>query len=171
MISKTMTEALNNQINAELFSSYLYLSMASYAAHEGMAGAANWFTVQAKEEVTHAQRFYNYVNSQGERVLLQAIDSPKSAFESLLAAFEETLAHEKKVTALINDLVSLARDEKDHATEIMLQWFVTEQVEEEESAADIVNMLKLGGNQGGALFMIDKELGARTFTPPADTAE
>ena len=168
MISKTMTDALNNQINAEMFSAYLYLSMAAYATRAGLPGAANWFSVQAKEEMTHALRFYNYINSQGEHVVLTAIAGPQTEFDSILAAFEETLAHEKKVTALINDLSTLARDERDHASEITLQWFVSEQVEEEESASDIIAMLKLAGTQGGGLFMVDKELAARVYTPPTD---
>jgi ferritin len=171
MISKKMTEALNNQINAELYSAYLYLAMSSYASHNGLPGVANWMNIQAKEEMTHAERFYNYVNSQGAHVVLQAIECPPSDFDSALAIFEQTLEHEQKVTSLINDLANLAVEEKDHATQIMLQWFVSEQVEEEESANDILTKLKLAGEQGGGLFMIDKELAARTFTPPAAEAE
>ena len=166
MISKEMTNALNKQINAELSSAYLYMSMSAYAAHAGLKGAANWFAVQTQEEMAHAQRFYDYVNSQGEHVVLGAIPQPQTEFASLTDMFERTLAHEKKVTALINDRVNLAAAEKDHATSIMLQWFVTEQVEEEESASDILATLKLTGQSGGGLFMLDKELGARVFTPP-----
>lgn len=167
MISEKMTSAINEQINAEIFSAYLYLSMSSYASFTGLKGAANWFYVQAKEEMTHAERLYNYVNSQGKRVVLTAIDAPQVEFASILDAFEVTLEHEKKVTALINNLVNLASDEKDHATEIYLQWFVTEQVEEEESAQEIIDRLKLAGETGAGLFMVDKELEARVFTPPA----
>lgn len=166
MISEKTVEALNSQINAELFSAYLYLSMSAYSESVGLKGAANWFFVQAQEEMAHAQRFYNYVNSQGGRVILQAIEQPASEFNSLLHAFEETLEHEKKVTALINGLVDLASGESDHATAIMLQWFVSEQVEEEESAGEIIDRLRLAGETGAGLFMVDNELATRVFTPP-----
>ncbi len=166
MITEKMAKALNEQINAELFSSYLYLSMSSYAAHIGLPGIANWFYIQAQEELTHVQRFYAYINSQGQRVILGAIEKPKSDFDSALSMFEETLQHEQLVTGLVNNLVNLAREERDYATEIFLQWFVSEQVEEEENGSDIIAKLKLAGDQGGGLFMIDKELGARVFIPP-----
>jgi len=170
MISDKIAQALNDQINAELFSSYLYLSMSSYAAHTGLPGIANWFYIQAQEELTHVERFYAYINSQGQRVILDAIEKPQSEFESALSMFEATLQHEQLVTGLVNDLVNLARDERDYATEIFLQWFVSEQVEEEENASDIIAKLKLAGEDGGGLFMIDKELGARVFTPPPPAA-
>ena len=168
MISKEMAEALNKQINAELYSSYLYLSMSSCSSFTGLKGAASWFFVQAQEEMTHAQRMYNYVNSTGGRVVLAAIEQPQVEFDSLAHMFEETLGHEKKVTAMINDLVNMAVEEKDHASEVFLQWFVTEQVEEEESAGDVLARLKLAGGDGSGLLMIDAELGARVFTPPPD---
>ena len=170
MISDKMTEAVNKQINAELYSAYLYLSMSSYMSANGIKGAAQWFFAQAQEEMTHAWRLYGYVNSQGKHVELMAIDQPPTQFESLTHAMEETLTHEKKVTGLINDLANLAREEKDHASEIFLQWFVSEQVEEEESVNEVLDQLKLMGDYGGGLFMIDKELGARTFVMPADLA-
>jgi ferritin len=170
MISQKMTDALNSQINAELFSSYLYLSMSSCAAHIGLPGVAKWFYVQSLEELTHVQRFYDYINSQGQRVLLDAIEKPESEFDSARTMFEMTLSHEQLVTGRVNDLVNLAIEERDHATEIFLQWFVSEQVEEEQSASDILAKLKLAGDQGGGLFMIDKELEARVFTPPAANA-
>lgn len=167
MIDPKMTEALCSQINAEMYSAYLYLSMSSYASFSGLKGGANWFAIQAREEMTHAQKLYDYVNSQGERVVLDAIEKPPSEFTSLLNAFEETLAHEQKVTSLINALADLAVEQKDHATAIFLQWFVTEQIEEEESAKELIDRLKLAGDSGSGLFMIDKELSARVFTPPA----
>lgn len=170
MISEKMTQAINEQINAELYSAYLYMAMASYAYETGMAGAANWLSIQVKEELSHAEKFYGYVNSQGQRVILKAIDAPPADFESMTAVFAEVLTHERKVTALINDLVNVAQGEKDHATEIFLQWFVSEQVEEEESAMDVLAKLKLAGASGGGLYMIDKELSARVFTPPATGA-
>ncbi|MBT3193191.1 MAG: ferritin [Verrucomicrobia bacterium] len=167
MISDKMTEALNDQINKELYSSYLYLSMSSYAAHIGLPGVANWFYVQAQEELSHVERFYAYINSQGQRVILGAIEKPESDFTSALAMFEAALEHEQFVTGRVNDLVNLAVEERDHASQIFLQWFVTEQVEEEENASDIIAKLRLAGDQGGGLFMIDKELASRVFTPPA----
>ncbi len=167
MISKNMTDALNVQINKELFSSYLYLSMSSYASHIGLPGVANWFFIQAQEELAHVQRFYGYILSQGQRVILDAIEKPESEFASALAMFEAALVHEQYVTGCVNDLVNLAVEERDHASQIFLQWFVTEQVEEEENASDIIAKLKLAGDQGGGLFMIDKELSARVFVPAA----
>ncbi len=166
MITDKMAAALNKQINAEWYSAYLYQSMSAYATAQGLSGAANWLSCQAKEEMTHGMKIYDYLNSVGARVVLTAIDQPPTDFESVRDVFEQTLAHEKKVTALINGLANLARDERDHATEIFLQWFVTEQVEEEENANDILSHLKLAGSEGGGLFMIDKELGTRVFTPP-----
>jgi len=161
MISKKMTTALNEQINAELYSAYLYLSMSSWASYQGLSGVATWLFMQAREETEHAQKIYQYVNSVGERVALKAIAKPPAQFKSVTDVFEEVLAHEKKVTALINALADQAKKEKDHATEIFLQWFVTEQIEEEEHAGDILAKLKLVGEKGQALFMMDARLGAR----------
>jgi ferritin len=171
MISQAMTEAVNAQINAEIYSAYMYQAMSAAAAHAGLSGIANWLSMQTMEELTHAQKFYAYLLSQGARVELAAIDAPPKEYDGAVAIFEAVLAHEQKVTALINDLANLAADEKDHATGIFLQWFVSEQVEEEEHAGDILAKLKLAGATGGGLFMIDKELGARTFAPPAAEAE
>lgn len=166
MISKKMSEALNLHINAELYSAYLYQSMSAYASFSGMKGVANWLSIQAQEEMAHAQMFYNYVNSQGEQVVLYAIEQPPSEFESALDLFEQTLAHEQKVTGLINELANLAQDERDHATSNFLQWFVTEQVEEEENAREILDGFKLAGGASGGLFMMDAELAKRVFVPP-----
>ncbi len=170
MITDKMAQALNEQINAELYSAYLYLAMASWAGTQGMRGSSNWFFIQAREEMTHAWRFYNYLSSQGRQVILDAIEKPAADFESLPHAFDETLAHEKLVTGLINKLVATARAEKDNATEIFLQWFVSEQVEEEESVGEIIDQLKLAGDNGGGLLLIDRELGTRAFNMPADLA-
>ena len=166
MISDKMATALNKQINAELYSAYLYMSMSADALHGGLKGAANWFRVQAQEEMMHAQKFYDYVNSQGARVVLAAIDGPPDKFKTLQNMFEEALKHEQKVTGLIHKLASMARSEDDHATGNFLQWFVTEQVEEELNTSTIANQLKIAGNAPNALFMIDRELAARVFTPP-----
>ena len=166
MISKNMVESLNGQINRELYSAYLYLGMASYAASEGFMGVANWYNIQVKEELTHAQMMYDYVTQQGGRVVLLPIESPPQDFASIKDTFEKTLEHEKAVTSLINKLVDTAKKENDHATEIFLQWFVTEQVEEEANPSEILQKIKITGGEGNNLFMLDTELGKRVFNPP-----
>ena len=171
MLTDKMKEALNKQINGEIYSAYLYLSMSAYSEYSGLKGVANWFMVQYKEEMEHAMKIYSYINNQGGQVKLMAVDQPPTEFESPLDMFEKTLKHEKSVTKRINDLVNLAIEEKDHATQIFLQWFVTEQVEEEANDSDIISKLKLAGTEGNALLMIDKELATRVFMPPAATKE
>jgi ferritin len=167
MLSDNMIKKLNYQMNREIYSGYLYVGMGAYAAELGASGVANWFNVQMQEEMSHAQKFYNYVNQQGGRVKLLAIEEPPQEFSSITDLFEKTLEHEKLVTSLINDLVVLAEKEKDKATETFLQWFVTEQVEEEANPTEILQKLKLAGGEGPGLFMIDNEVGTRIFTPPA----
>ena len=167
MISKKTEEALNQQVNAELYSAYLYLSMESYFKSENLNGFANWMRVQTQEEVAHATKIYDFINERGGRVTLKAIEGPQTEWDSALAVFKATYEHEQKVTGLINDLVDLAIKEKDHATNSFLQWFVNEQVEEESSADAIVQQLKMMENAPGGMFMLDRELGQRVFTPPA----
>jgi len=167
MLSENMEKALNKQINAELYSSYLYLSMAAYFHSTGLDGFANWMRAQAKEEDVHAMKIFDYVNERGAHVVLAEIEGPKTKWNSAVEVFEETLSHEQKVTALINGLVDLAKKESDHATDNFLQWFVAEQVEEEASAGEVLNKVKMVGEKGHGLYMLDKELGARVFTPPA----
>ena len=171
MISKKMEEALNGQVNAELYSAYLYLSMESYFKSLNLNGFANWMRVQTQEEVTHAMKIYDFVNERGGRIILKAIDGPQTEWDSPLAVFEAVYVHEQKVTGLINDLVDLAIKEKDHATNTFLQWFVNEQVEEESSADEVVQQLKMMENAPGGMFMLDRELGQRVFTPPAAVGE
>jgi len=171
MISEKMVNALNEQINKEIYSAYLYMSMSAYSTFIGLRGFANWFMVQYQEEMTHAMKIYDYVNDQGTQVKLMAISQPPTDFESPLDMFEKTLDHEKFVTKSINGLVDLAIEEKDHATNIFLQWFVTEQIEEEGNDNDIIAKLKLVGSEGNGLFILDKELAQRVFTPPAQTTE
>jgi len=171
MLSKRMTQALNEQINKEIYSAYLYLSMSAYSTFIGLKGFANWFMVQYQEEMTHAMKIYDYINDQGGQVKLLVIEQPPTEFGSPLEMFEKTLEHEKFVTKRINDLVDLAIKEKDHASNIFLQWFVTEQIEEEANDNEIISKLKLVGKEGNGLFMIDKELAARVFTPPATSEE
>ena len=167
MYSKTVEEALNKQINAELYSSYLYYSMSAWAAASDYPGMANWFKLQALEELLHVSKFFGYINDRGGRVKLGAVDAPPTEWESPVAAFSETLSHEKKVTGLINDLVNLAVAEKDRTTESFLQWYVNEQIEEEATASELLGKIKLIGDNGAGLYMIDQELASRVFTPPA----
>jgi ferritin len=154
-------DAFNKQLNAELFSSYLYLSMAAHFESRNLKGMAHWMRMQVQEENIHAMKFFDFINECGGRVTLIQINQPKTEWNSPLDAFEETCRHEAKVTGLINDLVDLALQEKDHAANTFLQWFVTEQVEEEATAQEIRDKLKLIGNNPVALFMMDQELGGR----------
>jgi len=167
MLSKTMQDALNDQINAEYYSSYLYLSMAAWADSANLKGFANWFRVQVQEEMVHVMKFFQYVLDRRGVVKLAAIAGPPTQWASPLAAFEATLAHEQHVTGRINKLADLAIKENDHASHAILEWFVDEQVEEEATADLILQQLKLAGDAPAALFILDRELGARTFTPPA----
>ncbi len=167
MISDKMVKGITRQINREIYSGYFYLAMASFAQDAGLSGVANWFNVQLQEEMSHAKKFYDYLQQRNVRVKLDAIEAPPQEFSSVTDLFKQTLEHEKKVTAMITDLVNMAIEEKDRATEIMLQWFVTEQVEEEANASDILQKLKVFGEKGDALLMIDRDLSQRVFTPPA----
>lgn len=168
MLSEKMEAALNTQMNKEFYSAYLYLSMAAYSQFVGLKGAANWFNVQVQEEMLHFNKFFAYVLDSGAKVKLMAIAKPPVEFKSLKDIFEQTLKHEKFVTQCIHGLVDLARQGKDHPTETFLQWFVTEQVEEEANANSVLARVKLAGEQG--LFLVDNELAARVFTPPAAAA-
>ncbi|MGO9121901.1 MAG: ferritin [Desulfomonilaceae bacterium] len=166
MISSRIQEAFNKQLNAELYSAYLYLSMAAYFESINLRGFANWMRCQVQEEIVHAMKFNDFIVERGGRVTLMQIEGPPTKWASPLNAFEEAYRHEQKVTGLINDLVNIAIEEKDHASNAFLQWFVTEQVEEESSADGVVQKLKLAGDHGGGMFMIDQELAARVFTMP-----
>ena len=164
MVSKKLETAINNQINAELWSAYLYLSMSAHFSNKGLPGFANWFMVQFHEEQDHALKFMNYLIAKGNKVELQPIKEVDTSWETVISAFEVTLNHERVVTALINDLVSIARSENDYATENMLQWYVNEQVEEEESAQTMIDALKLIGESGLGIYTMDKELAQRKYT-------
>lgn len=166
-IKESLEKAIDSQFNAELYSAYLYLSMSSYFSSINLNGFANWMRVQVQEELVHALKFYDYLIGRGGRVKVKAIEAPATEWDSPLDVFEHVYAHEQKVTGLINDLVNLAISEKDRATTAFLQWFVTEQVEEESSADEIVHKLKLIGDQGSGLLLLDQELGQRVFSPPA----
>ncbi len=161
MLNKKIQDAFNRQINAELSSAYLYLSMDSWLQSRGLKGMAHWMGLQAREETMHTMKFIDFINECDGRVLLAGVEGPKTEWDSALAVFEDTCKHEARVTGLIHELVDLAAREKDHAAGIFLQWFVTEQVEEEAAAKDIRDKLRLAGDNGAVLFMIDQELGRR----------
>ena len=161
MLDEKMQEAFNAQLVAELYSSYLYLSMSAYLDATNLPGFAHWMRAQAQEETSHAMKFYQYVNERGGRVTLGPIEAPPSQWDSPLAVFEAVFRHEQKVTGLINDLAKLAEQQADHAANAFLQWFVAEQVEEESSADEIVQKLKLAAAASDALLSIDHELGQR----------
>jgi len=171
MIGKKMESALNEQVNRELYSAYLYMSMSSFSDRIGLKGFANWFMVQYHEEMLHAMKIYEYIMRQGGKVKLMNLQEPPSEFDSPLDMFEKTLAHERFITKSINDLVDLAIAERDHATQIFLQWYVTEQIEEEENDNDIIAKLKLvgtGTENNNGLFLLDKELATRMTTVLTD---
>ena len=167
MLNPKMQEAFNRQINAELFSSYLYLSMAAYFESLNLKGMANWMQIQSGEEHIHAMKFYDFVNDRGSRVLLTQIETPKTEWKSALDVFEDAYKHELKITGMINDLMNLTVAEKDHAAHDFLEWFVKEQVEEESAAQLIVEHLKLVGDSGVGLFMLDQQLSRRAVSASA----
>lgn len=170
MLSQKLHEAINAQINAELWSAYLYLSMSMDAEAKGHKGVANWFYVQFKEEQDHARIFMNYLNSRDAKVELKPIEAVDTVWNSVLDMFKQTLEHEQRVTAMINNIAAIAREDKDYASINRLTWFIDEQVEEEESARDMINALEaVEGNKYG-MYMLDKELAARTYTAPSPLA-
>jgi len=166
MINKRIEEAFNIQINAELYSAYLYLSMAAYFEAQNLPGFANWMRVQFQEEQFHGLKMFDFVSERGGRVILTKIDGPKVEWENVLDVFEEVLAHEQHVTSLINNIMDIAIDEKDHATKSFLNWFIDEQVEEESAAEAIISELKLIDGKGNGILMMDREFRARVFIPP-----
>ncbi|MCL2608392.1 MAG: ferritin [Treponema sp.] len=166
MLSKTLTKALNDQVNAEMKSAYLYLAMSSCVEVAGLKGAANWLYVQTREEMAHAMHMYQYVLERGAVPELQAIPSPSVSFSGLKDIFEKVLAHEKAVSENINNIATLAMKENDHACYQFIMWYVNEQVEEEASAADIMFKLDLIGDNKGLLLGLDRELGMRSFNNP-----
>lgn len=168
MLTKNVEEALNEQLNRELYSAYLYMSISSSCTNRGLKGFANWFMVQYHEEMLHAMKFYEYINLQGGRVALKALAQPPSEFSSPLEMFNKTLEHEQFITKSINDLVELSISEKDHATQIFLHWYVTEQVEEESNDNEIIAQLRIIRDDAQALMMLDRELAARMTTVPTE---
>lgn len=168
MIKEKLEQVINKQINAELYSAYLYLSMAAYFEDANLPGFANWMRVQFEEEQFHAMKFLNYLTERGGRVHLEAIEKPRFEWNNAIEVFEETLEHEKHVTALINNIAEVAEEEKDRATQNLLIWFIDEQVEEEGAAEKILNDLKMIGGEGHGMLMLDREFATRTFVPPTN---
>lgn len=162
-----MENALNTQINKEYYSGYLYLSMSSYFESINLPGFAHWMRLQYQEEIQHVLKFFDFVNERGGRVLLQPIEGPPTEWNSPLEVFEFAYSHEVYVSELINNLVDLSVEERDHATTNFLQWFIEEQVEEEATADGVVQQLILAGEDGSGLFMLDRELGTRALSTPA----
>ena len=170
MLSRKLHDAINAQVNAELWSAYLYLAMSLDAEAKGYKGVANWFYIQFQEEQAHARIFMNYLNSRDAKVELLPIDAVPATWDSVLDMFRQTLEHEKKVTALINNLAAIAKEDRDYASENRLIWFVDEQVEEEEAARDMIfNLEAVEGNKYG-MYMLDKELATRTYVAPSPLA-
>jgi ferritin len=168
MLKEQIQDAINDQINAELYSSYIYLAMAAYFESINLPGFAKWMELQAVEENLHAMRFYKYVNDRGGRVWFKAVETPRGDWDGPADVFQNTLDHERYVSERIHKLVDLAREERDHPTENMLQWFVSEQIEEEANAEAILAQLQRMGDAKAALFMLDRELGVRVM--PTATA-
>ena len=170
MMSRNLYKAINGQINAELWSAYLYLSMSMDCEAKGYKGIANWFHVQFQEEQAHARIFMNYLNSRDEKVVLLPIAEVQTEWDTVLDMYKDTLAHEKKVTAMINNIAAIAEQDRDYASINRITWFIDEQVEEEESAREMISTFEaVEGNKYG-MYMIDKELAARTYVAPSPLA-
>jgi ferritin len=161
MLSQGIQEAINDQIHHELHSAYVYLSMSAYLEAANFTGFAQWMRMQSKEEVLHGMKLFDYVNDRNGRVTLKALEQPPTNFKSVLDVFENALQHEMKVTRMIHSLYALATQENDYATQVALQWFINEQVEEEATATKMVDRLKIAGNDGTALLILDNEMGSR----------
>jgi ferritin len=162
-----MTKAFNKQVNAEIYSSYLYLSMSAALERMNLPGFANWMRIQAQEEMAHAKKFYHHIIERDGKVELAAIDAPPTKWDNVKTVAEGVLEHERHVTSLVNDLMDLAIGEKDHAGNMFIQWFVSEQVEEEASAQEVIGKIELAGDTAGGLYLLDQEMAKRVFTPPA----
>jgi len=170
-MDEKMLDAFNEQMKEEIYSAYLYLAMSSDMKFKGLNGSAGWFQIQAQEEIAHATKFYNFIHDRGGQPELPALNKPPVSWKSLTEAFDAALKHEKHISACIDKLVDLAREKNDHAAEVFLQWFVTEQVEEEATADEILQQLKFLGENPHAIFMLDRELGARQTEPAEGTSE
>ena len=171
VISKKMQDAINKQINRELYSAYLYMAMAVHFDSENLPGFSHWMKIQVQEEFGHAMKFYGYVIERGGRIVMGEIEAPQNEWKSPLAVFEQVYAHEQKVTEMINGLLAVAREEKDAASEIFLQWFITEQIEEEASASENIEKIKMLIDAPGGLFMLDRELALRQISGGSGNGE
>ena len=165
MISTKMQDALNKQLNEELFSSYLYLSMAAYFEEKNLKGFAHWFRIQSQEENMHGMKFFNFIVQKGGKVSLKQIETPKTDWNSILEVFTDSLKHEQKISGLINLLTELSMNEKDYATHTFLQWFITEQVEEEANVHELIQKLEMIGDNKSGLYLLDNELRSRVAAP------
>lgn len=168
MLNLKVEASINDQINAELYSAYLYLSMSAYLETENLPGFASWMRVQFQEEQAHAMKFFDFVNERGGKVILDAIEAPKTEWGSVVEIFEHTLDHERMVTERINTMMDIALEERDYATESFLRWYIDEQVEEEAAAEAILSQVERLDGHGNGMIMMDRELGARVFTPIAE---
>jgi len=168
MISAKMQKALNTHLNEELYSSYFYLAMAAYFEAKNLKGFANWFRIQSTEEQMHGMKFFDFILQKGGKVTLTEIGAPKVEWKSISEVFADTLKHEQKISGLINKLVEVAMQEKDFATNNFLQWFVTEQVEEEANVEEIIQKIEMIGDNKSGLYMLDNELGARVAAPAGE---
>ncbi len=166
MLSKKLLDALNDQMNFEIYSAHIYLSMAGYCSDLGLSGFENWFLVQYEEELFHAKKIFRYINDKGARVTVRGFEDPVNEYNSLLDVFESALAHEQKVTERFYNLMDVAIEEREHATKSFLQWFIDEQVEEENNVTDLINKIKLVKDSG--LYLLDQEQAKRVFTIPAN---
>jgi ferritin len=165
MINKKLENELNKQMNAELYSAYLYLSMGAYLSKQNLNGFSHWMQIQFQEEQSHAMKLFQYILDRGGEVKLEKIEKPKTTWEGIVDVFDNIVKHESKITSMINSLVDVAMTEKDHATVAMMQWYVSEQVEEEASVSLLYDQLKLIEGKGPGLFMLDREANQRVFTP------
>ena len=170
MLNKNIQSAIDKQINAEIWSAYLYLSMSAYFESQNLRGFANWMKIQWQEETSHAIKFFDYVHSRGGQVSLKPIDTVQTTWKNAIDVFSDTLEHEQFVTSLINKIANLAVEEKDHATSSMLQWFISEQIEEEANAEQILVQLKMIGDNGYGMLMLDRELATRVFVDSTKSA-
>lgn len=168
MISEKMLAALNSQLNREHFSALFYLSMSAYTEELGFKGISRWFKIQHHEEFYHAMKIYDYIHSRNGKVELLELEEPDQIYKSVEDVYQKTLVHEEAVSEMINTLMDIAVAEKDHSAQIFLQWFVTEQVEEEGNVQDILTRIKLINNEGSGMIMLDQELGTRQLTVPVD---
>jgi ferritin len=165
-MDKKLVKAINDQLNFEIYSSYLYFAMSSHLKSMNLNGFANWMDVQAKEEMTHVMKFYNYLHDRGEDVELEAVDKPPKSWKSVQEIFEQAYKHEQLVSSKINKLADMSLAVKDHATNVFLQWFINEQIEEEANALNVVQQVKMFKDSPNGLFMIDRELAQRVFVDP-----